>query len=67
MIKLCARGMQLVNITSWLISNIYIVSGTCRWFDGFVIVNGGSQEAAVHYAVRCASSSSSSCMSWSLR
>jgi hypothetical protein len=30
----------LINITSWLIQNIYVLSRRCSWFDGYVVVNG---------------------------
>ena len=32
--------MQLINITSWLIQNIYVLSRRCSWFDGYVVING---------------------------
>jgi hypothetical protein len=32
--------LQLVIVLSWFIANVYVVAGPCRWFDGFVIVNG---------------------------
>ena len=32
--------MQLANVLSWFIANVYVVAAPCRWFDSFVIVNG---------------------------
>lgn len=32
--------MQLINVTSWVIQNTYILARKCSWFDGFVVING---------------------------
>jgi len=32
-----------INVTSFLVSNIYVLGGKCRWFSGFVSINGTIQ------------------------
>ena len=36
-------ALQYVNVTSFLVGNIYVVSGDCRWFSPFVIAMGTLQ------------------------
>jgi hypothetical protein len=47
--------LQLLNVISWFIANVYVVAAPCRWFDGFVIVNGalGSRQAAMRLRLCC--------------
>ena len=35
--------LQYVNVTSFLVGNIYVVSGRCRWFSPFVVAMGTLQ------------------------
>jgi hypothetical protein len=34
---------QYVNVTSFLVGNIYVVAGPCRWFSPFVVAMGTLQ------------------------
>ncbi len=33
-------GVQWIIVTSYLVTNIYVLSGKCRWFTGVVSING---------------------------
>ena len=35
--------LQYVNVTSFLVANIYVVSGRCRWFSPFTVSMGTLQ------------------------
>ena len=38
--KALSPAVQLINVTSWVIQNTYILARDCSWFDGFVVING---------------------------
>ena len=35
-----SSSLQFINVTSYLAGNLYVASGSCRWFDGFVSIMG---------------------------
>lgn len=45
MAKALCPAVQLINVTSWVIQNTYILARDCSWFDGFVVINGARDAA----------------------